>query len=140
MTTKRDRWLFILDLDKLTYTRSSTNSGAFDGQPDQIGRLLEDVDQDLLYFCEDVDDYAGVHARDATGKYYSILQGEKGALDGETSGIAFGPKNQIMYVSFQTEGLIFEITRNDGCTFSGTSLDIKYHNDASNENPFKLAP
>lgn len=134
MTCKTDKILFILDLDAGTYTGSSTVSGAFNGQPDQVARLLDDVDQDLLYFCEDVGTFAGVHGRDANGKYYTILQAETG-LDGETSGLAFGPENMLMYVSFQTAGRIYEIRRTDGRPFSGQRLDIKYHTDA-NPDPF----
>jgi hypothetical protein len=94
------------------------------------------VDQDILYFCEDVGSFAGVHGRDANGKYYTIVQGELGALDGETSGLAFGPGNFVMYVSFQSAGKIFEIRRTDGRPFSGQRLDIKYHDDGTNPNPF----
>jgi hypothetical protein len=134
MTCKAEKKLFILDLDQLTYVVSSTVSGAFSGQPDQVARLLEDVDQDILYFCEDVDNFSGVHGRDANGKYYTILQGE--SLNGETSGLAFGPGNMLMYVSFQTAGKIFEIRRTDGRPFSGQRLDIKYHDDGTNPKPF----
>lgn len=53
-TTKTWKYLFILDLDTLTYTRSSTMSGAFEGQPDQIKRILgEGKNRDMLYFCEE---------------------------------------------------------------------------------------
>jgi len=34
-----------------------------------------------------------------------------------------------MYVSFQTPGIIFDITRDDGQPFDGGVLDIKYHDD-----------
>ena len=32
-----------------------------------------------------------------------------------------------MYVSFQSPGIIFEISRLDGLSFGGAVLDIKYH-------------
>jgi hypothetical protein len=143
MTCKADKQLYILDLDAQSYVVSSTVSGAFDGQPDQVARLLESdttsgnaVENDILYFCEDTDTRSGVHGRDANGRYYSILQGELGAVDGETTGVAFAPGNKFMYVSFQKVGKIFEIRRTDGRSFNGQRLDIKYHNDKSNENPF----
>ena len=53
-TTKTWKYLYILDLDAMTYTRSSTVSGAFEGQPDQIQRILaDDNNDDMLYFCEE---------------------------------------------------------------------------------------
>ena len=51
---KASKSLYILDLDAGTYVRSSTQSGAFDGQPDQVARILaEDESNDMLYFCEE---------------------------------------------------------------------------------------
>ena len=65
-TTKYWKDLFILDLDTMAYTRSSTTTGAFDGQPDQIKRILaEDDSRDMLYFCEEA-------ASDNGGKYDQI--------------------------------------------------------------------
>ena len=54
-TTKAYKDLFILDLDAMTYTRSGTQSGAFDGQPDQIQSILaaDEGGSDMLYFCEE---------------------------------------------------------------------------------------
>jgi hypothetical protein len=129
MTCKREKYLFILDLDKLTYIKSSTVSGAFNGEPDQVARLLDNADEDILYFCEDTNALAGVHGRDANGKYYTILQGAADGLVSETSGLAFGPGNMVMYVAFQGPGKIFEIRRTDGIPFGGQRLDIKYHED-----------
>ncbi len=63
-TTKWWSHLFILDLDTLTYTKSSTQSGAFEGQPDQIKRILAtDESSDMLYFCEEAssEDNGGKH-------------------------------------------------------------------------------
>lgn len=50
---KLRRELFILNLDDRTYTKSSTDSGAFDGQPDQIVRLVGSDENNLLYFTEE---------------------------------------------------------------------------------------
>ena len=49
---KARKEMFILNLDDRTYVKSSTASGALDGQPDQIVRLT-DQDHPLLYFTED---------------------------------------------------------------------------------------
>jgi hypothetical protein len=132
MTAKEDRKLFILDLDKLTFVESSTQSGAFDSEPDQIARL---VDHDgILYFCESSKEGSGVHGRDTQGNYFTILQADfnsetNGGVDmfGETTGLAFSSDKMFMYVSFQPTGKILEIRRADGLPFNGKRLDIKYH-------------
>ena len=135
--------LYILDLDEGTYESSSTESGAFDEQPDQVARIVGD---DILYFCEDGGPgKGGVHARDgSTGRSYPVRKSNFTChrpsssphrfftvLDGssygsETTGLAFSPDKKRMYVSFQGFG-IFEITRDDGRVFDGATLDIKYH-------------
>ncbi len=127
MTTKVDKFLFILDLDNLTYERSSTVSGAFEGQPDQIrGIVGEDSTRDMLYFCEEAsNENNGVHARDTDGNFYTVINGP--GLDSETTGLDFSPDNKRMYVAYQSDGKIFEITRDDGYPFGAHRLDIKYH-------------
>jgi sugar lactone lactonase YvrE len=116
----------------MTYNVSSTESGAFDRQPDQVARLLGENTTNVLYFCEDGGSHYpnGVHARDSMGKYYTILHAIN-AIDfyGETSGLAFSPGNERMYVSSQGRGEIYEIRREDGYPFGGQRLDIKYHSD-----------
>ncbi len=73
-TTKKSKSLFILDLDNLTYERSSTINGSFDGQPDQVARILgKKPEDDLLYFCEEGSSSNGIHARDSKGRFYTIL-------------------------------------------------------------------
>jgi hypothetical protein len=52
-TSKVLKRLTILDLKKMKYTYSSTVSGAFKEQPDQVERLVPNKDS-VLYFCEDV--------------------------------------------------------------------------------------
>jgi hypothetical protein len=126
-TTKRSKSLYILDLDNFTYTRSSTVSGAFEGQPDQIARILsEDPTSDMLYFCEEASNDNGIHARDSEGNFYTIING--GTHRSETTGLSFSPDDRHMYISYQGEGLIFDITREDGYPFGAHRLDIKYHN------------
>ena len=77
--------LVILDLAQMTYTYSSTESGAFDQQPDQVGRLVED-DESVLYFCEDGGSSSGVFGRSALGNYYTILEGRTDDEEDETTG------------------------------------------------------
>ena len=136
-TSKKLRELFILDLDEMTYTSSSTKSGAFNGQPDQIVRLLPPTTGDLyasvqhdnlLYFLEDGGNSpAGVFARDQFGKYLTIAEGGDSNSD-ESTGLAFCDKGRRMIFAFQDEGKVFEVMRDDGQPFYGQSLDIKYHN------------
>lgn len=128
MTAKTEKKLFILDLDKGVYRSSSTNNGAFDGEPDQITRILSDhPGNDMLYFCEDGSQDAGVHARNTRGDFYTILSSPE--FDSESTGLAFSPDNRRMYVSYQDEGKIFEISRIDNKRFGANMLDIKYHDD-----------
>ena len=130
MTAKRDHLLFILDLDAMTFVQSSTVTGAFNSQPDQVARILDN--NGILYFCEDGSEHAGVHGRDSNGKFYTILQAANSAMSGETTGLAFSPDNKSMYVSYQSPGKIVEVRRTDGCPFNGRRLDIKYHEDDTN--------
>jgi len=115
MTTKISKSLFILDLDNLSYIRSSTTSGSFEGQPDQVQRILaQDPSSDMLYFCEESSSVNnGIHARDSAGNFYTIFNGP--GLSGETTGLAFSPDNKRMYVSYQSPGKVrdfkFDILR-----------------------------
>lgn len=126
MTSKVQKKLFILDLDVGTYQSSSTNTGAFEGQPDQIARMVDD-ESGIVYFCEDGERVAaGVHGRNSAGKFFTILEGPE--YDTESTGLAFSPDNMHMYISFQKNpGHIFDIYREDGYPFNGRTLDIKYH-------------
>jgi sugar lactone lactonase YvrE len=73
--------------------------------------------------------YCGVHGRDPTGKYVTILDNDPTTttFTGETTGLAFSPDGKRMYVAFQSPGIILEVTRLDGLSFGGALLDIKYH-------------
>lgn len=141
VVSKTQHSLFILDLDNNTYQRHSTSSGLFDGQPDQMKRLIkngpsnvessrtfdanEPDEEPLLYFCEEVGTSNGIHARDANGWFYTIL--ESNVYGRETSGLAFSPDGKHMYFSFQAAGVIFDIFREDGLPFYGKSLDVHFH-------------
>jgi len=126
-TVKKWKLLYVLDLDSQTFERSSTESGAFNNQPDQIARIIGDEsEQNILYFCEDGGDDCGVHGRNMNGDFFTIIDGP--SYDTETTGLAFSPDKKHMYVSFQSNpGHIFDISREDGYPFDGATLDIKYH-------------
>ena len=138
-TAKVQKYLYIFDIDNLTYERSSTEQGAFDNQTDQVARVLDFSNGDtdgILYFCEDGGDHCGVHGRDSDGNYFTILDNEGAEFSGETTGLAFSPDGIFMYVAFQNPGHIFEIRRTDGLPFHGEKLDIKYHGDDTNDHRF----
>jgi hypothetical protein len=141
VVSKTQKSLFIFDLDGNTYRRFSTDFGLFDGQPDQMKRLIkngssnvefssvfdvnEPEEEPLLYFCEDSGQENGIHARDANGWFYTILESTNGSR--ETSGLAFSPDGKHMYFSFQLQGTIFDVWREDGLPFYGKTLDVHYH-------------
>ena len=120
---KTTRRLFTLDLEQKTWTKTSTYSGAFNLQPDQIARVIGEGD--ILYFCEDGGDACDIHGRDSTGKYFTIVRGD--GYDTESTGLAFSPDGQFMYVAFQSNSNIYSFWRTDGLPFNGTVAETKYH-------------
>lgn len=153
--SKKKELLFILDLDKQTFITQSTRSGLFQGQPDQVKRLISPSQQyeiffpdinmnnnyhnnnnnndELIYFLEDGGSSkrdlvmgAGVHARDSKGNYFTIAQGDNTLTD-ETTGLAFCDEGKRLMFAFQDEGKLYELTRSDGHPFYGHSLDVTYH-------------
>merc|ERR1712032_744246 len=126
--SKRAKLLCILDLDSLTFQKSSTENGAFNREPDQIAQLVNSESEELLYFCEDGGDDCGVFARDSIGSVYTVLDAPD--FPTETTGLAFSPDNVFLYFSLQNVqgvGYTFEVRREDGRPFGGDFLDIKYH-------------
>jgi hypothetical protein len=107
----------------------STNGGLFNGQPDQIVRMFDDhtadVNDALIYFTEDGGKLAGVHARDVHGQFFTVLESYKYA--DETTGLSFSPDAKHLYVAYQTNGLLFDITRTDGLPFYARTINLKYH-------------
>jgi len=122
--SKTKKRLLILNLAEMTVEFSSTLSGAFNRQPDQIKIIAGDA-RGMVYFCEDGGDDCGVHARDIDGRFYSILDGPD--YNTETTGLCFSPNRKHLYVVFQGGGHLFDITRSDGYAFGAQTLDIKYH-------------
>ena len=93
-TSKMEKSLFILDLDAMTYEVETTESGLFDGQPDQVKRLIDEDGNSMLYFCEEAGSRNGVHARNENGWYFTIFESTEGI--GETTGLAFSPNGKYM--------------------------------------------
>jgi len=93
------------------------------GEPDQLKQVLKDDGTSMLYFSEDWGDSAGIHARDETGNIYTILEGP--VYEPETTGIDFSPDGKHMYFAFQDDGLLFDLTRDDGQSFHGKTVKLK---------------
>ena len=132
VVSKRYQTVFVLDLDQGTYHNSSTATSLFDGEPDQIQRLVptdDDPDADrILYFTEDGDGKgakAGIHGRNSNGHYFTIV--ESHVYSDETTGLAFSPDGRHLYVAYQESGLLFDIFRDDGQPFSANALHVKHH-------------
>ena len=111
----------------MTFVMYPVGVGLFDGEPDQVKRMVNDT-QDILYFTEAGDgDASGIHGRNNKGQFFTILEGPGYATE-ETTGLAFSPNGLHMYVAFQDPGVLFDITRTDGYPFHGLSLEVNYHN------------
>jgi secreted PhoX family phosphatase len=121
--SKVNKELFELDLAAKTWMSSSTVSGAFDKQPDQIQKVVGD--NEFLYFCEDGGSSSDVHGRNSNGDFFTIVRGD--GYGTETTGLAFSPDNKFMYVSFQENSNIYAFWRTDGLSFDAVKADIKYH-------------
>lgn len=61
-----------------------------------------------------------------SGWYFTILESDED-MDGETSGLAFSPDGMHMYFSYQHNGIIFDVWREDGRPFHAKTLSVKYH-------------
>lgn len=130
ITSKGFKQLFIFDLDSNTYVNGTTVNGLFDGQPDQVTRVINSntsssSSMELLYFCEEGGNNAGVHARDDQGRFFTIL--ESPIYMDETTGLSFSPNGKHMYVAYQGNGLLFDVWREDGLPFDAKTLNVKYH-------------
>mmetsp|Transcript_9601 Transcript_9601/g.23922 ORF Transcript_9601/g.23922 Transcript_9601/m.23922 type:complete len:195 (-) Transcript_9601:1307-1891(-) len=122
---KKIKMLFIFDLDRMTFDKMSTVTGLFDGGPDQLQRILGGAGG-MLFFTEEGGKDAGIHARDEFGRFFTIL--ESPTLTDETTGLSFSSDRKHMYVAYQHNGLLFDVTREDGLAFDAKTLDVKYHN------------
>ena len=75
--SKNEKMMFTLDLEQETWTKSSTNSGLFDGRPDQLVKMFGL--SDYLFFTEDAKTDSGLfndlHGRNMiTGEYFTLIQ------------------------------------------------------------------
>jgi len=130
--SKIRRELFVLDLDGNTYQSSTTKSGSFEAQPDQIAHIVGDDPNgnSYVYFLEDGGKEPGVFARSLEeNKAFTIIEKIKDKFDGdEATGLAFCDNFTRMIFAFQERGIIYEVTRDDGLPFYGATANVKYHN------------
>eukprot|EP00578_Thalassiosira_sp_NH16_P001607 CAMPEP_0181130106 /NCGR_PEP_ID=MMETSP1071-20121207/29680_1 /TAXON_ID=35127 /ORGANISM="Thalassiosira sp., Strain NH16" /LENGTH=610 /DNA_ID=CAMNT_0023216141 /DNA_START=108 /DNA_END=1938 /DNA_ORIENTATION=+ len=144
--SKKKLLMYVLDLDNGTYTTASTKSsvmtgkGSFRHSPDQ----LVQNDGDYLYATEDGGDTVGVYAiHKPTGKLFVIFEGGAKYKHDETTGLAFSADGTKMYAAFQDCGCdhsesgldygcgcLLEFSRDDGRSFDGSTLDLKFHSSA----------
>ena len=138
--SKQTHLLYVLDLDKETYSTSSTRcsllgNGSFQHPPDQI---IRHKDSDWLYLTEDGGDSVGAYAVNEYGQKFAIFEAYAGRWRGdETTGLAFSPDGRKLYAAFQDCeceapqsddcGCLLEFTRTDGMPFDGSTLGLKFH-------------
>lgn len=70
-----------------------------------------------------------IFRRDHYGRFFTILESPVWA--DETSGLSFSPDGKHLYVAYQENGILYDVTREDGLAFNAKFLDVKYHNTIS---------
>jgi hypothetical protein len=131
--TKGQRRLNILDLTGNMWTSTATIQidGGAKFSPDQaVTRITgSNSPDDILYFAEDGSGNQDIHARGRDQndeyKFFTIIQGYSST---ETTGLTFSPDNKDIYFAHQENSEIWQIWREDGCTFGNVVyLDVNYH-------------
>ena len=118
--SKTQKQLFLLDLDRYTYTAVSTatdvlpGGGEFEGQPDHV--IVSLSQSGVLILTEDSGPTPGMFAYDGT-QYLSYF--ESNYVDDEVVGIAFSPDGKYLFAAIQRAGYLFQISRDDGQPFDG---------------------
>ncbi|KAL7549794.1 hypothetical protein ACHAWF_013051 [Thalassiosira exigua] len=114
-STIKERYLFQLDLNDSTYTKSAV---PFPYEPDNL-RLLGDV----VYLCTDADDTPGDAVYRWDDKGASRIFYEVG--HSYPAGVDFTKDNKIMYVSMYGH-TTYQLTREDGNGFDDAPANIVY--------------
>jgi uncharacterized protein len=124
---KVDKLLFLLDLQKLTYTVVSTETttlpggGSLDAQPDHVisyYHATQSTNGNLLLLTEDGGPTPGLFAYDGT-EYLSVFESLPSYHNNdEVTGIAFSPDGRYMYACLQDAGYLFQISRLDSQPFT----------------------
>lgn len=121
--TAKDRYLFRLNLNDKTYTRSAV---PFSQEADNLRILGDDAGEDVVYLCTDGDDNPGdaLWRWDANGA--SRLFYEVG--HSYPAGVDFTADKKIMYVSMFNH-TTYQLTREDGMAFDEDMHHIVYEVD-----------
>lgn len=128
--SKVQKELFRLDLDNMTYSVESTQTGELEGGgsfgsgPDH----LLSTSGGLLYFTEDGGRTPGVFVYDGV-EYKALLEADSPMYVGdETTGIAFSPDRKTLLFCLQESGVCFQVSRIDGRAFDRNHriLEWKY--------------
>jgi hypothetical protein len=125
--SKVQKQLFELDLDRGTYTVTSTaagvlaGGGVFDGQPDQVTVTPNQYD----YFSEDGGTNPGVFAYDGI-VFRALLEGTNSGSTRETTGIDFSTDGTFLLFCEQASGKLFIVRRLDGLPFQGERRVLKW--------------
>jgi len=132
--SKRQKELFTLDLDRMTYKVATTNVGQLPGggdfanQPDQL--LWRSAG--LLFFTEDAgkqSEFAGVFALDGNSWRAVLEANDASYYAGETVGVDFSPSGMILFFACQKRGDLFQVRRVDGLPFGDTRRVLKWKHD-----------
>ena len=140
--SKKTYKLYTLNLNEFTYTTTSTkdnlfSDGEFTNSPDQI---IRGKGGKVIYLTEDGGKSVGVYAINKKNKRTAIFEAYSDTYHGdETTGLAFSPDGKRMYACFQdcgcdssneidvTCGCLLEFSREDGRSFDGSTLSLKFH-------------
>ena len=75
----------------------------------------------MSYFCEKSRNINNeIYARDLDGFFYTIINGSD--LDSMATCLSFRPDNKKIYGSYQSDGITFEIKRDDGIPYMHMDL------------------
>lgn len=122
--SKKQKQLFRLDMDSMTYTVESTyvkhmsGGGSFGNGPDHLLALPSGI----LYFTEDGGDTPGIFAYNGSD-FLTLLEANADQYKrDETTGIAFSPDGKFLLFCIQERGHCFQASRIDGQPFDGQNV------------------
>jgi len=108
----------VLNLDDGTYTSYYAHHGFLNGKVDQMQRLISpnNQDQHFLFYTKDGGKLSGIHVSHCYGHNFTMIV-DSVVFDGQSSGMAFSLDGRHVYMGYQVNGTLFDITRDDGQPF-----------------------